>query len=293
MNPSDARESAAVARLRSACARHRSLLSVGLEPCRAYLPPDRPDEPPAHEAFLMQIVEATQGLAAAYKFNLAHFEALGPSGWEMLHRVRRRLPADAFVIADGKRGDIGTTAERYAEALFGALNADAATANPLMGRDSVEPLLRWKDRLTFVLALTSNPGAADFLLRDGLYRRIARHASGWNEHGNCGLVVGATRGEEVAEVRAAAPGLPFLVPGVGAQGGEIEGIVRRGSMKMAESEDGRWNGLLFHVTRGVLPGKGEEKEAVAAIRRRASEWRDRINEACAKRTPDIGGGRGP
>ncbi len=292
MDRTSAPESVAVARLRSACAQTRSLLSVGLEPCRDYLPPDRPDEPPAHEAFLMQVVEATQGLAAAYKFNLAHFEALGPPGWEMLRRVRRRLPAGAFVIADGKRGDIGSTAQRYADALFGALNADAATANPLMGHDSVEPFLRWKDRLTFVLALTSNPGAADFLLRDGLYRRIARSVAAWNEHGNCGLVVGATRGAEVAEVRAAAPGLPFLVPGIGAQGGEIEGIVERGGMKVVEREGGRWNGLLFHVTRGVLPGKGEEKDAVGSMRRRALEWRDRIKAACASSAGEGEGGSG-
>src|SRR5690606_22181078 len=122
----------------------------------------------------------------------------------------------------------------------------------------------------FVLCLTSNPGAADFLLRNGLAQDIARRVSEWAIAGNAGLVVGATRGEEISAVRAAAPDAPFLVPGIGAQGGEIERVFERGALPEP------WPGLLFHVTRGILPGPGET-DTIGAIRRKASEWRDRIN----------------
>lgn len=262
-------------RLRAACERSRSLLSVGLEPSRAYLPPDRPDDIVTHERFLMEIVEATAGLAAAYKFNLAFFEAMGPDGFAMLHRVRRRLPAHAYVIADAKRGDIGTTAERYAAALYDTLGADSATVNPLMGRDSLEPFLAFEDRLTFVLALTSNPGADDFLMPGELYLHIAQRVTQWATRGNAGLVVGATRPQLVEAIRAAAPRVPFLVPGIGAQGGEIESVIQHGALP------GDWPGLLFHVTRGILPG-AQETDAAGAMRRKATEWRDRINAAARR-----------
>lgn len=265
----------AIARLRAACERAGSLLSVGLEPSRAYLPADRPDDLATHERFLMEIVEATAGLAAAYKFNLAFFEAMGPDGFAMLHRVRKRLPADAYVIADAKRGDIGTTAERYAAALYETLGADSATVNPLMGRDSVEPFLAWGDRLTFILTLTSNSGADDFLMPQNLYLHIAERVTQWATRGNAGLVVGATRPALVGAVRAAAPHAPFLVPGIGAQGGEIESVVQTGALP------GAWPGLLFHVTRGILPGAGDS-DAAGAIRRKSTEWRERINTAAGR-----------
>lgn len=230
-----------------------SVLSVGLEPCAEYLPPRGYEATiEGYERFLMEIAEGAAPYAAAYKFNLAFFEALGPDGWAMLKRVRDRLPAGVMVIADAKRGDIGSTAKRYAEATFGWLNADAVTLSPLMGRDSAEPFLAFKDRLCYFLCLTSNPGSRDFLGRDGLYLRIAREVAAWGVPGQCGLVVGATHPDRVAEIRAAAPSLPFLIPGVGAQGGEVETVAAAGKVRGPASP-----GLLFHVTRGVLAEAGD------------------------------------
>jgi orotidine-5'-phosphate decarboxylase len=259
-------------------------MSIGLEPCAAYLPAGFEDTIAGHERFLRTIIDATAGIAAAYKFNLAFFEALGTPGWDLMYRVRERLPDDVLVIADAKRGDIGTTAEHYAKALYGTLGANAATVNPLMGRDACEPFLAYEDALTFVLVLTSNPGASDFLLADSMYRRIARKVVDWNTRGNAGMVVGATRAEQVAEVRAIAGDVPFLIPGVGAQGGDLEAVARNGQWNVERAhEKNRQAGLLFHVTRGVLPGKEEAGDAERVIRRKSEEWHRRIAAALAAR----------
>lgn len=193
----------------------------------------------------------------------------------MLERVRAAIPAGVFVIADAKRGDIGTTAKHYARALFDHLGADAATVNPLMGRDSAEPFLAYGDKATYFLALTSNPGAADFLMRDGLYREIVERVRVWGcEHRNAGIVVGATRGEKVAEVRALAGEMAMLVPGVGAQGGDLES-----TCEAARSHGSPGGGYLIHATRGVLPGKDDTGDAMEIVRRKAMDWRDRIAKA--------------
>ncbi len=260
-------------RLNEACRRSGGWLSVGLEPCRAYLPAGFEADIAGYERFLMTVVEASASVAAAFKFNLAFFEALGPDGWAMLHRVRARLPAGPLVIADAKRSDIGSSASFYASALFEGLGADAATVNPLMGRDSVEPFLDFEDRLTFVLVLTSNPGAADFLQAGGLYRRIAESVRTWNHAGNCGCVVGATRPEQAAEVRRIVGAAPFLVPGVGAQGGDLIATARNARASAS------WAGALIHVTRGVLPGAEQAGDVLGAVRERATAWRKKINSA--------------
>lgn len=265
--------SPAIDRLRSACRRAAGCLSVGLEPCRAYLPEGFEPDTDGFERFLMTVVEATADLAAAFKFNLAFFEALGPDGWALLHRVRRRLPAGPMVIADAKRSDIGSSAAFYASALFEGLGADAATVNPLMGRDSVEPFLDHEDRLTFVLVLTSNPGAEDFLQRDGLYRSIAQAVRDWNHAGNCGCVVGATRPEQAAEVRRIVGSAPLLVPGVGAQGGDLNATARHARLSA------EWPATLIHVTRGLLPKPDERADALRTIRDLAADWNRKINSA--------------
>lgn len=273
----------ALTKLRSAVALTGSALSVGLEPCDAYVPAGYGGSIAGHERFLRTIIDATAGLAAAYKFNLAFFEALGPAGWELMFRVRERLPAEALVIADAKRGDIGSTAEHYAAALYERLGADSATVNPLMGRDACEPFLACADRLTFFLVLTSNPGASDFLLPGGLYRRIAEGVASWNTRENAGMVVGATRPEQVAEVRAIAGDAPFLIPGVGAQGGDLESVAASGRVR-GDGPDGTCRGsggagLLFHVTRGVLPARGEAGDAARLIRSKCEGWHGRIRRA--------------
>lgn len=267
--------SPAIERLRAACRRSSGCLSVGLEPCRAYLPAGFEPDIAGYERFLMTVVEGAAESAAAFKFNLAFFEALGPDGWALLHRVRHRLPAGPLVIADAKRSDIGSSATFYAAATFDGLGADAVTVNPLMGRDSVEPFLDREDRLTFVLVLTSNPGADDFLQAGGLYRRIAEAVREWNHAGNCGCVVGATRPEQAAEIRRIVAGAPFLVPGVGAQGGDLATTARNARF----SPD--WPATLIHVTRGVLPAPGENGDALRAVRDRAADWKNKINAALA------------
>ncbi len=294
----------ALAKLAASIERTGSALSVGLEPCEDYLPAGFAPDLAGFERFLRCVIDATAGLASAYKFNLAFFEALGPRGWDLLFRIRAALPKDAVVIADAKRGDIGSTAGRYARALFTELDADAATVNPLMGRDSAEPFLAHADRLTYFLVLTSNAGASDFLIPGGLYRAIASAVASWNARGNCGAVVGATKPEQVAEVRALMPGVPFLIPGIGAQGGDLEAVAKANTTGAtasaaslrAQSAVGGATGatgisprptalavapgsLLFHVTRGILPAESEPGDPAAIIRAKATQWHARIAAA--------------
>ncbi len=263
--------------LQNAWRTRATLLSVGLEPCPEYLPVTGEFDPSiaGYERFLMAIVEGGAPSAAAFKFNTAFFEALGPDGWALLKRVRDRLPRGTMVIVDSKRGDIGSTAKHYAQAAFDWLGADAVTLNPLMGRDSAEPFLAYPDKLCFFLCLTSNPGSADFLRRDGLYLRIAREVSRW---GGCiGLVVGATQPQHIAEIRAAAPGAVFLIPGIGAQGGEVESVA---SACLGGPPGGDAGPLaLFHVTRGVLPDANERAPLAEIVRRRCGSLRERISSA--------------
>ncbi len=268
----------AVDKLRAACRDSGAMLSVGLEPAPQYLRGGFDANVSGYEAYLRLIIDATVDVAAAYKFNLAFFEAMGSRGMALLERIRDTIPRDTFVIMDAKRGDIGSTAKMYAEALFEHLGADAVTVNPLMGRDSAVPFLEYTDRLTYFLVLTSNPGAADFLLADGLYRKIAAALTFWAEAGNAGFVIGATRGEEIAEVRGLAADVPFLVPGVGAQGGDLERVVKLGARQGSVGDPSVDPGLLFHVTRGVLPDVESTEDVGESIRARALAWRDRLQE---------------
>lgn len=284
--------------LDAAWASRRSLLSVGLEPCPEYLPEGGAFAPTieGYERWLMTVAEASAPYAAAYKFNLAFFEALGPDGWSLLKRVRDRLPKGVMVIADAKRGDIGSTAKRYAQATFEWLNADSVTLSPLMGRDSAEPFLAYAGKLCFFLCLTSNPGSADFLQRNGLATDIAKAVTSWGGERACGLVVGATRGGKVAEIRTAAPGAVFLIPGVGAQGGDAEAVCREGIGRpalRAGSSNARPNSesarradvpeetppLLFHVTRGLFPDKGEAGAFGDIVARKSASYRDMFASA--------------
>lgn len=268
--------SAAVDRLCATQERTGSLLSIGLEPAADRLPDGFADSIEGHEAFLHLVIEGTRGLACAYKLNLAFFEALGGEGAALMQRVAEAARGEAIVIADGKRGDIGSSSAKYADAIYGWLGAESATVNPLMGTDSVRAFLDWEDRLTFVLGLTSNPGAADFLGVDDLGLRIAKKANDeWNAKGNCGIVVGATRGDSIRSMREAAPGCVFLMPGVGAQGGDLERSIAAGR---ADGTMG-WSGIVIHSTRGVLPGKGEGGDVVGVIREKATALRDRCARA--------------
>lgn len=233
-----------------------SLLCVGLDPHTKQLP-----EPTAGAAldFCKRIIEETHELACAFKPNSAFFEQYGAAGWDALREVIALVPDDIPVILDAKRGDIASTAEAYARALFDTMGADAVTASPFLGHDSLEPFLRDPAKGVFILCKTSNPGAADLqtLLVDSfepLYVRLARTAQIWNELGNVGLVVGATDPSALAAVRAAAPDLWLLAPGVGAQGGNLETALHAGLRP-----DGL--GMVLPVSRGISSAKDRRAQA--------------------------------
>jgi orotidine-5'-phosphate decarboxylase len=233
---SDRRE-AFVDRLRAVQRRQGSALCIGLDVDPRRLPDGLDADLRGIERFIRGIVEATADLVCAYKPNLAFFEAMGQDGFAALRSVVGAIPPDIITIADGKRGDIGTTAERYAAAIFEVYGFDAATLNPYQGHDSLEPYLADRSLGGFILCKTSNPGSDDFqelLCRDGegqapLYEIVARRAVAWNGLGNVGLVVGATFPEQLSRVRTLAPDLPILIPGVGTQGGDAAESIRRGA----------------------------------------------------------------
>jgi uridine monophosphate synthetase len=237
-----------------------SLLCVGLDPHPADLPADTPA---AALAFCLRLVEVTAGLALVYKPNAAFFEAYGPSGWQALRDLIAAVPPEVPVLLDAKRGDIASTAEAYARAVFHVLNADAVTLNPYLGGDALEPFLSDAGRGVFLLCKTSNPGAADLQdqnLAGGerLYEAVARLAIGWNRKDNLGLVVGATHPEALNRVRALAPDLWFLAPGVGAQGGDLEIALRAGLRR-----DGL--GLLLPVSRALSRAGDPRRTALEMV----------------------------
>jgi orotidine-5'-phosphate decarboxylase len=255
-----------------------SLVCVGLDPDPAKLPQDLGEASAPLYAFNRRIVDATFDLAAAYKPQIAFYSAVGAEEQLSLsiRYIRERAPA-ALVILDAKRGDIGNTAEAYAREAFDRYGADAVTVNPYMGADSVRPFLARKDRGTLLLCRTSNSGAKDFqdLCFDGLplYRHVARHAADhWNQHGNLMLVVGATVPREMAQLRAAHPQVPFLVPGIGAQGGDLQATLAAGL-------DAKNAGLLLSASRSIIYAGGG---AAAAIRAAAAELHGAINLERAK-----------
>lgn len=220
-------------RLRAAIKTHNSLVCIGLDPDLSRLPASLPRTVDGIVAFNQAIIAATADLVCAYKPNLAFYESLGTQGLEALERTIRAIPKDVIVIGDAKRGDIGNTAKHYATALFDHLGFDAVTVNPYLGQDSLQPFLEYEDKGIFILCRTSNPGAAaiqNLLVNDGPHSRplwihVAELINTWNARANCGLVVGATATDELRRVRHAAPKLPILVPGIGAQGGDLAAAV--------------------------------------------------------------------
>ncbi len=252
-----------------------SLLCVGLDTVVEKIPPSLRHEDDPLFAFNRAIIDATLPYAAAYKVNTAFYEAHGHAGWRALEATFRYLPADVLKIADAKRGDIGNTSQMYAKSLFSVLNADAVTVNPLMGTDSVAPFLEDETKGVFFLCLTSNAGAQDFqYFSDGtrtLYECIAEKVLTWNERHNCGLVVGATHPQQLQRIRAIAPSLPLLVPGIGAQGGDLEKSVQFGI-----DENGR--GAIYNSSRAIIYASGgEDFQQAAALS--AKQTRDALNAA--------------
>ncbi len=264
-------------KLSAAWAANDSLLCVGLDPDLARLPAALQNDPDGIFAFCKEIIDATADLACAFKPQIAYFAALGAE--EQLERIcnylREHYPAVPLIL-DAKRGDIGATARQYAREAFDRYGADAVTVNPYMGADSIEPYMEWRDRGVIVLCRTSNPGGSDlqFLQVDGrpLYQHVARLvAEKWNSNGQCALVVGATFPEELAQVRAIVGDMPLLVPGVGAQGGDVEATVMAG-----KTNDG--TGMMINSSRAILYATPQGTEDFAAAARRvAIETRDAIN----------------
>ena len=266
-----------VGKLAAAVARNQSLVCVGLDPDRRQVPASVRHRGDWLAYFTAGIVEATADLVCAYKPNLAFYEALGEDGWADLRASLTAIPSDVPVLLDAKRGDIGSTAQAYASALFEHLRADAVTVSPYLGFDALEPFLAYRDRGVFVLCKTSNPGAAEFQdlvcevdgERRPLYAQVARAAVRWSRRATVGLVVGATHPEVFRAVRAVAPDLPFLVPGVGAQGGDL-------AMAVTEGLDRRGGGLLVASSRAIIYASGGDDWQEAA-RTAARGLRDAIN----------------
>ncbi len=247
-------------RLLAEIERKGTCLCLGLD-----LDPGR--DSPLHDSTLASlreaaesIVEATWTQVAAYKLNFAFFERHGPDGYAWLAELAAFIGDRALIIGDGKRGDIGNSARHYAEAIFGVLGMDAATVQPIMGHDSIAPFIADPAKGAFVLCLTSNPGADDFQRHppgEPFFMRVAAWAQSANRQKNIGLVVGATRPDDLDRIRKVAPDLPFLMPGVGAQGGDLEAALSAGRPAAP---------VLIAVSRGILyAGDGSLTNITGAV----------------------------
>ena len=269
-------------KLITASRRQNSLLCVGLDPEPGRFPAELLAMPVANAVvcFCYTIIEATAPYVCAYKPNLAFFEVLGPTGMQVFQEVLSAIPAHIPVIADAKRGDLGNTARNYATTLFDVYGCDAATVNPYLGHDSVAPFLAYREKGILLLCRTSNPGARDFqdLLVQSednqlrpFYEVVALRVQSWNQAGNCGLVVGATYPQELQTIRSLCPDMPILIPGVGAQGGDLEASVAAGV-------DGRGERAIISVSRAILYA-GYNSGYPAAAGEAARSLRDQINKA--------------
>lgn len=252
-----------------------SLLCVGLDPDLERLPDCVKSAPDPLFKFCAEIIEATKHVAAAFKPNFAFFEAHGANGWAALEKLVAMMPENVIKLADAKRADIGSTSEMYARAILQNLGFDAVTVNPYLGRDAVEPFLQWPDKGAIILGVTSNPGSKDFqhlqVASGPVYKTVIRQvAQNWNGKQNCGLVVGATHPDELKEVRMLAPDLPFLIPGIGAQGGDLEASVQCGT-------DNSGGLALLAASRSIIY-KSSGSDFAEAAGREAERLNREINE---------------
>ena len=264
-------------KISEASKRNNSLLCVGLDP--------DPNLMPIKDVFDFNksIIDATADLVCCYKPNLAFYEALGIPGLESLQKTIEYIPTHIPVIGDAKRGDIGSTARAYAQALFERWSFDAATINPYLGKDSLDPFLEYPDRGILILCHTSNPSAQDFQeLKTAdssgehqLYEKIALKANEWNANDNIGLVVGATYPSQMKAVREICPDMLILAPGIGTQGGELESTIQFGMKQNGE-------GIIINVSRAVLYASTDNGSFAQAARTAASSLRDKINLACSR-----------
>jgi orotidine-5'-phosphate decarboxylase len=258
----------------------QSYLCVGLDTDLTKIPTHLLKSADPIFEFNKQIIDATYPFAVAYKPNIAFYEALGTKGWESLQKTLDYIPKDCFSIADAKRGDIGNTSSLYAKAFFEQLNFDSITVAPYMGEDSVKPFLEIKDKWVILLAHTSNSGSADFqqiinqLSGRQLYEEVMVKAMQWASKENLMFVVGATQAEKFTAIRALAPDYFFLVPGVGAQGGDLKALSKAGLTKDC--------GLLVNSSRGIIYASQEKnfaEQAAEAARQIQEEMKIYLNDA--------------
>jgi len=258
-----------VDKLLAASRANGSLLCIGLDPDPQLMPSMSVLE------FNKRIIDATADLVCAYKPNLAFYEALGIEGLQALEKTVAHIPDTIPVIGDAKRGDIGSTARAYARALFDTFGFDAATVNPYLGYDSLEPFIEYRDRGVFVLCRTSNAGSAEFQALQlsqppiPLFEMVALRAREWNAHGNIGLVVGATYADELRRVRQLCPDMPLLIPGIGAQAGDLASTVRYGVDEKGE------RAIISSSRQVIYASKGDD--FATAAREEAAKLRERIN----------------
>lgn len=261
-------------KLISASRKNTSLLCVGLDPDPALMPVENVVE------FNRAIIEATADLVCCYKPNLAFYESMGSPGLEALKLTLEHIPNDIPVIGDAKRGDIGSTAQAYASAMFQRWGFDALTVNPYLGMDALDPFFEYANKGVLVLCHTSNPGAADFqelpVQQEGkyrpLYEYVAMKANAWNRHGNVGLVMGATYPQQMQKVREICPDMLILAPGIGTQGGDLESTVKYGVNINGE-------GLIINSSRSIIFASKDRTNYANAAKIAAQELRDSINRA--------------
>jgi orotidine-5'-phosphate decarboxylase len=269
-----------IGKLLGASRNNKSLLCVGLDPDPKLMPKLTVFE------FNREIIDATSDLVCAYKPNLAFYEALGIGGLRALGKTLAHVPKGIPVIGDAKRGDIASSAEAYARALFETLGFDAVTVNPYLGLDSIAPFIAYTDKGVFILCKTSNAGSADFqdtLCTESisasntrpLFEVVAMKARDWNTRGNIGLVVGATYPEQLRRVRELCPELPLLIPGIGAQGGDLAEVVRYGVDANGEKASINCSRQILYASKG--------RDFAETARREALKLRDQINERLATR----------
>lgn len=228
--------------------RKKSVLCVGLDTDLEKIPSFLREEEDPIFSFNKAIIDATKEFTIAYKLNTAFYEAQGVKGWISLQKTLEYIPKDIFTIADAKRGDIGNTSEQYAKTFFYTYPFDSVTVAPYMGKDSVQPFLQFKDKWAIVLGLTSNAGSADFQLqaleKEYVYQKVLRTVASWGTDENTMFVIGATRKEQLHEVRTMLPHHFFLVPGVGAQGGDVTTVCTHAMNDAA--------GLMINVSRAII-----------------------------------------
>lgn len=250
----------------------KSYLCVGLDTDAAKIPSFLRSKKDGILLFNKHIIDATKDYTVAYKINTAFYECLGKEGWDIMEETLSYIPKDIFTIADAKRGDIDNTSRMYARTFFERYHFDSITVAPYMGEDSVKPFLEYAGKTVFLLALTSNKGGKDFqYMREGgktLYQKVIEKGQKWAEDmpGNLGFVVGATRAEYVAEIRALAPNACFLVPGVGAQGGDLHAVCEAGKTDLG--------GLLINASRSILYASNDENFSENAKIEARNLWRE-------------------